>query len=245
MISVDIWLIYINIFNIFLSVHLLLISLPAVQTAAVFASTRFCPISPSLSESPPLMPMLPLTSSLFLKYVSPACVLFFSPRLEVRGMRLKDRFLTHGGLALWSRKHKWCGCLSVPLCCCSLPLLYSSLRCTLCPCHSLLFASSLSFAERLEAEASVTVSMGIDFSDSTQAANFQLWWDNLTSKRVLFFSLDLCFYVLFFSSQCLARYLTNYFLFFFSFFGLFSFSFCSPWGETAGTVDISSLGSDN
>ncbi|CAF92254.1 unnamed protein product, partial [Tetraodon nigroviridis] len=28
--------------------------------------------------------------------------------------------------------------------------------------------------ERLEAEASVTVSMGIDFSDSTQAANFQL-----------------------------------------------------------------------
>lgn len=31
------------------------------------------------------------------------------------------------------------------------------------------------FAERLEPEASVTVSMGIDFSDSTQAANFQLW----------------------------------------------------------------------
>ncbi|MEQ2202242.1 hypothetical protein XENOCAPTIV_011739 [Xenoophorus captivus] len=28
--------------------------------------------------------------------------------------------------------------------------------------------------ERLESEASVTVSMGIDFSDSTQAANFQL-----------------------------------------------------------------------
>lgn len=53
-------------------------------------------------------------------------------------MRLKDRFLTHGGLALWSRKHKWCGCLSVPLCCCSLPPLYSSLHCTLCPCHSLL-----------------------------------------------------------------------------------------------------------
>ncbi len=46
---------------------------------------------------------------------------FFSPRLEVWGMRLKDRFLTHGGLALWSRKHKWCGCLSVPLCCCPPP----------------------------------------------------------------------------------------------------------------------------
>lgn len=46
---------------------------------------------PSLSEScPTLMPMLPLRSSLFWKYVSPACVLFFSPRLEVCGMRLKD-----------------------------------------------------------------------------------------------------------------------------------------------------------
>lgn len=73
-------------------------------------------------------------------------ICFFSPRLEVCGMRLKDSFLTHGGLALWSRKHKWCGCLSVPLCCCpppppapssSLPLLHSSLGCTLCPCHSL------------------------------------------------------------------------------------------------------------
>lgn len=64
--------------------------------------------------------MLPLTSLLFWKYASPSYV-FFPPRLEVCGMRLKDRFLTHGGLALWSRKHKWCGCLSVPLCCCPPP----------------------------------------------------------------------------------------------------------------------------
>lgn len=70
-------------------------------------------------------------------------------------MRLKDRFLTHGGLALWTRKHKWCGCLSVPLCWCPppssssssiassspLPLFHSSLHCTPCPCHSL-FPSS-------------------------------------------------------------------------------------------------------
>lgn len=54
----------------------------------------------SLFESPKLMPMLPLTSSLFWKYVSPAYVSFFALRLEVCGMRLKDRFLTHGGLAL-------------------------------------------------------------------------------------------------------------------------------------------------
>lgn len=58
----------------------------------------------------------------------------------------------------------------------SLPLLHSSLHCTLCPCHSLFpFPPSFPFTERLEPEASVTVSMGIDFSDSTQAANFQLW----------------------------------------------------------------------
>ncbi|MED6290308.1 AP-3 complex subunit beta-1 [Characodon lateralis] len=36
------------------------------------------------------------------------------------------------------------------------------------------FLPSFPFSERLESEASVTVSMGIDFSDSTQAANFQL-----------------------------------------------------------------------
>lgn len=80
------------------------------------------------------------------------CFFFSFPRLEVWGMRLKDRFLTHSGLALWSRKHKWCGCLSVPLCCCppsssssSLPLLHPSPSCTLCPCHSLfLFSSRLS-----------------------------------------------------------------------------------------------------
>lgn len=161
------------------TLHHSVCSSPPIKAPFQLCSS-FClystPIMPPLSEScPTLMPMLPLRSSLFWKYVSPACVLFFSPRLEVCGMRLKDRFLTHGGLALWSRKHKWCGCLSVSLCCCSLPPLYSSLHCTLCPCHSLLFASSLPFAERLEPEASVMVSMGIDFSDSTQAANFQLW----------------------------------------------------------------------
>lgn len=34
---------------------------------------------------------------------------------------------------------------------------------------------SLFHTERLDPEASVTVSMGVDFKDSTQAANFQLW----------------------------------------------------------------------
>lgn len=145
------------------------------DSAAVFDSTHLCP-----------NPILPFCLNLWCRrFLWQALQLrnmlalhmfpfFLWGGLEVCGIRLKDRFLTHGGLALWSRKHKWCGCLSVPLCCCSLPPLYSSLHCTLCPCHSLA-SSLLPFAERLEPEASVTVSMGIDFSDSTQAANFQLW----------------------------------------------------------------------
>ena len=144
---------------------------------------------------------------------------FFSPRLEVCVVRLKDRFLTHGGLALWSRKHKWCGCLSVPLCCCPPPpppsvpplslrsILLHTAHCALVTHSS--SPPSPSFSERLEPEASVTVSMGVDFSDSTQAANFQLWWDNLTSSHIkLCFSLsDLQLYIsftfLFFSLKCL------------------------------------------
>ena len=44
---------------------------------------------------------LPLTS-LFWKYASPSRVFFFFfvAKLEVCAMRLRDRFLTHGGLAL-------------------------------------------------------------------------------------------------------------------------------------------------
>lgn len=42
---------------------------------------------------------------------------------------------------------------------------------------SILFSPSFSvpFLECLELEASVTVSVGVDFNDSTQAASFQLW----------------------------------------------------------------------
>lgn len=164
----------------------LLLLNPAVQTLTPqqfwFNLTLFSS-HPSPTPSLPLvmmmMMMLSLTGLLFWKHAHPLW-------LEVWGIGLKDRFLTHGGLALWSRKHKWCGCLSVPLCC--RPhhqhlLQQPSLHCSvpphrLCPCHSLLSHLSRTFTERLEPGASVTVSMGIDFSDSTQAANFQLWWDH-------------------------------------------------------------------
>lgn len=124
-----------------------------------------CVTQLSVSLSPRLMLMLLFDKPVVLKMCwSFTWILFFfntppSPRLEVCGMRLKDRFLTHGGLALWSRKHKRCGCLSVPLYCCppnptsssysssaasssSLPSLHSSLHWTPCPCHSLFPFSS-------------------------------------------------------------------------------------------------------
>lgn len=43
-----------------------------------------------------------------------------------------------------------------------------------CPFY-LNFSLAISFSESLELEASVTVSLGVDFNDSTQAASFQLW----------------------------------------------------------------------
>lgn len=73
------------------SVHLLLLNLPFSWTdsAAVFASTHLCPTPILPSLSPALRLMLPLTSSLFWKYVSPAYSMFhfffFFP--EARGVQ--------------------------------------------------------------------------------------------------------------------------------------------------------------
>lgn len=77
------------------------------------------------------------------------------------------------------------------------------------------------FSEVLPAGESVTVVMGIDFCDSTQAANFQLWWETNIQSNWTCVSIDAVYFLtLQYATVQIPVYTTKLFLI------LLSASFC-------------------